>query len=376
MTDTSPPRSVPPRFHDGIQSSPHWVEVVTGEEGITLYKESDIFARYPYSEIFVRSDWSDCNGAIFGFNDHPDAGLSINQKDLFCRIQSRLHAQKRASYRIPLHTPHLIAIAILSGAALYFSLPLLSVLSGSVAHMVPLSAEKRLGDWALTAMEKDFPVCTDKEAVASLQKISNRLSLASGDTALVPDIHLYKTSLVNAFTLPGQKMAVLGGFLQNATSENEIAGVLAHEMGHMAKRDALEAFVESQGISVLAAMIGGSGAYGDAAKTAALFQSLSYSRKKEFAADAFGADLLTRAHYTTAGLSDFLEKSKSINNNGINKVLEHVDILSTHPNTDERIRRIKAMPSLRDYTPQLTQAEFLHLKSACAPAPRTTSLKR
>ena len=359
------PPFVPPRFHDGIQSSPHWVDVVVHEEYLYLYKGSDVFATYPYAAIYVRSDWSDTNGAIFGFDNQPDAGLSINQKELFLSIQEHLHNGKKSSYRIPLHASHLIAIGLISIGVLFASLPMLSGLATLITYFIPPSLENHMGDLAISEMEKEFPACSDKEALASLQKITHRLTQASGTPTLSPELHLFHTAEINAFTLPGNKMAVLSGFLSNAASENEIAGVLAHEMGHMIKRDSLETFVESQGANALAIIAGGSNTYSDATKMAAFIQTMSYSRKKEFAADDYGAHLLIQAGYSPSGLSSFLKRTQDEETSPLLKALDKFEFLSTHPNTQERIQRIENISAPISYTPQLTMAEFSHLKVAC-----------
>lgn len=358
--------SVPPRFHDGLQSAPHWIDVVVHEKYLYLYKGADVFAKYPYANIHVKNDWSDTNGGMFGFDDHPDAGLAINQKDMFIKIQSHLDVRKRASYRIPLYVPHLVIAGVLSVLALFVMWPALSRLSSLITHFVPASFEQRLGEEGIAEMKKEFPVCHDTAAQASLQKIVDYLAKATGDPAIRPEIYIFRTTEENAFTLPGNKMAVLGGFLSHAASENEVAGVLAHEVGHMVKHDSLEAFVEAEGINGLAMIMGGSGEYGNATRVAGFIQSLNYSRTKELAADDYGAHLLLRAGYSPSGLSSFLKRTQEEEKSEVIKALDKFDFLSTHPGTKERLQRIANIPTPSSYTSRLTEAEFQHLKVACA----------
>lgn len=320
---------------------------------------------WPYTKIFVKEDWHDVTGAILGFKDNLDAGLAIHDYRHFITIQKRLSKRSKASFIIPTQYRYLFLMIFGAVISLFLLFPLLAHLSSFITFFIPYSLEKKLGDIVLTDMSDEFRPCDDKEVIASLQKITDRLYNSLDNKELKPEIHLFKSYSPNAFSLPGGKIAVLSGLLVDVKSENEIAAVLAHEMGHMVKRDSLEAFVESQGFNLIASMIGSSGAYGGVAEFASLMQAMNYSRKKEFAADEFGTGLLIKAGYSPKGLSLFLNRMDK-QDSGIRKIIKYVEFLSTHPDTKERIKRIDKTSGSEKYRASLTPDEFISLQKACS----------
>lgn len=337
------------------------------DQSLIIIAEGKSPVIWPYSKIFVKEDWHDVTGGILGFKDNLDAGLAIHDARHFVKIQKRLSGRSKASFIIPTQYRYLFLMvigAVISGFLLF---PLLSHLSGFVTFFIPYSIEKKLGNIVIADMADEFKQCDDKESMASLQKISDRLYGSLDNKNLKPEIYLFKSYIPNAFSLPGGKIAILSEFLADAKSENEIAGVLAHEMGHMVKRDSLEAFVESQGLSLIAGMIGSSGAYGSIAEFATLMQAMNYSRKKEFAADEFGTKLLIESGYSPKGLSAFLYRMDK-QDSFMSEAMKYVEFLSTHPDTKERIRRIDKIGGTKKYRPSLTPEEFKKLQQACSKA--------
>src|SRR5581483_9059372 len=99
----------------------------------------------------------------------------------------------------------------------------------------------------------------------------------------------------NAIALPGGHVYVFEGLIKQARSPDELAGVVAHELGHVAHRDGTRSLLQAAGLSFLfGVLLGdftGGGLVVIAAKTA--MQS-AYTRKVEAAADAYSVDLVTR----------------------------------------------------------------------------------
>ena len=354
-----------PRYLDGTSSIAQSVKLSMTDQSLIITSEDKSPVIWPYTKVFVKEDWHDVTGAILGFKDNLDAGLAIHDNRHFMTIQKRLSKRSKASFIIPTQYRYLFLMIFGAIISLFLLFPLLGHLSSFVTFLIPYSIEKKLGDVVLVEMADEFKPCDDKQAVASLQKITDRLYNSLDNKDIKPEIHLFKSYSPNAFSLPGGKIAVLSELLVDAKSENEIAAVLAHEMGHMVKRDSLEAFVESQGLSLIAGMIGSSGAYGGVAEFASLMQAMNYSRKKEFAADEFGTRLLIKAGYSPKGLSAFLNRMDR-EDSGISKIIKYVEFLSTHPDTKERIRRIDKVGGSEKYSPSLTGDEFKNLQRPCS----------
>lgn len=356
------------RYLDGVTSQSRDVTLSITDQSVIISDDTAARATWPYSKIFVKEDWVNPTGVILGFKDNLDASLIIHNIQEFQNIQRKLPRRHQASFVIPTQYRYLLLMVIGAVAAAYLLFPAVSHLAHLTSFLIPKSVEVKLGQLVVDEMANEFAQCEDKAALASLQKITKRLTVASGEKDANPQIYLFKSSEPNAFSLPGQKIAVLSAFLNDASSENEIAAVMAHEMGHMAKRDSLEAYIQSQGIGIIVSLISSSGSYGGVAEFASFMQSMNYSRQKEFRADEYGAKLLMKAGYSPEGLSSFLLRADKKEGIGLlGKSAEYVEFLSTHPDTKERVSRIKSYTKKSAVTASssLTQTEFLSLKNAC-----------
>ena len=138
------------------------------------------------------------------------------------------------------------------------------------------------------------------------------------------------------------------------------AGVIAREIGHVAHRDGTRAVLQAGGLSFLFGMLlgdfVGGGAVVVAAKT--VLQS-SYSREAEAAADAYGAELMNKAHGNARALASMLAKIGGATEPGMK-------ILLDHPETKARIAAINRMAGARPTSPFLDAGEWTALKRICA----------
>jgi len=354
-----------PRFLDGETSQSQKVKLSMTEQSLIIKSDNQTQVLWVYSKIFVKEDWSGSIGGIFGFKDSPDAGLFIHDRKQFDHIQRKLHSRHKATYIVPTQFRYLFLLGLGAIAAGFLLFPLLGHLSSFVTYLIPYKAENKLGDLVLDEISKEFEPCEDKIALESLQKISNRLIPPLKNQKIIPKLSLHESREANAFSLPGGHIAVLSGFLADAKSENEVAAVLAHEMGHMIKRDSLEVFVQSQGMSLIISLISSSGSYGGMAEFVSFMQGMNYSRKKEFAADEFGTQLLIKSGYSPKGLSAFLNRVEEGQKNWAGGATKYLQFLSTHPETKERIDRIEGAHKSGAYRASLSPAEFKRLQRAC-----------
>ena len=165
-------------------------------------------------------------------------------------------------------------------AALYASA---TPLSRVIAHHVPPSIEAQLGLGLQTLIGKQY--CERPPARAALEKLAARLAGAGERKQLT--LHVLDTPMVNAFTFPGGTVVVTRGLLSEAESADEVAGVLAHEVEHVARRHVLVHVVRSSLLTALwQASVGDySGFMVIDPKTALDIASLRFSRDDERDAD-------------------------------------------------------------------------------------------
>ena len=153
--------------------------------------------------------------------------------------------------------------------------------------------------------------------------------------------------VVNAFALPGGYVYLTRGLLALADDEAEVAGVLAHEIGHVTGRHASQRYGRAQATSIFAAGVGillGSQEAAAAAGQVGVLALQSYSRDQEFQADLLGVRYLSRAGFEPEGMADFLTKLQADSRltatiAGNPGAADNFDIMQTHPRTTDRIKR-------------------------------------
>jgi predicted Zn-dependent protease len=149
---------------------------------------------------------------------------------------------------------------------------------------------------------------------------------------------------VNAFALPGGYVYVTRGLLALAGSEAELAGVLAHEIGHITSRHTAERYGSSVMATAAAIGVGAllGGTSGQTAAGALNLALLSYSRDQELEADTLGVRYLARTGHDTRAMAGFLQKLQAHSEleatlQGRPGQADAFNIMSTHPRTLDRI---------------------------------------
>ena len=153
-------------------------------------------------------------------------------------------------------------------------------------------------------------------------------------------LHIVKNPEINAFALPGGHIVFHSGLILNAKSPEEVIGVLAHETAHVIQQHGLRSLIASTGIFVLAQAF-----LGDASSLLAVIAdkgvfllTQKYSRDYEREADDKGWEYLIRANINPYGMISFFNMLMENQEKGILKHIEgSLNILSTHPATEERI---------------------------------------
>ena len=178
----------------------------------------------------------------------------------------------------------------------------------------------------------------------------NRVGQALASNAELPGLKFTFTVLnapdVNAFALPGGYIYVTRGLVALADTEAQLAGVLAHEIGHVTARHAAQRYswasVARFGGLVLRAT--DAGQFGKAFNLGGQVFLSSYSRDQEFEADTLGIRYLSRAGYDPKGVPRFLAKLRqhaklTAERTGTRQDPDRFQLLGTHPRTIDRVDR-------------------------------------
>ncbi|MBN1578302.1 MAG: M48 family metalloprotease [Chitinispirillaceae bacterium] len=146
-------------------------------------------------------------------------------------------------------------------------------------------------------------------------------------------------TVVNAFAVPGGFVYIYTGLIKSARNEAEIAGVLAHEIGHITNRHGAKQMVKQFGISTLLdVLVGDSSAVRTVMDISSGLLFLKYSKENEFEADSSSVEYLIKTGYNPSGMKTFLEFLADMGGGTASKL---ATFLSTHPPTDERIKAVE-----------------------------------
>ena len=233
-----------------------------------------------------------------------------------------------------------------------------------IAGMMPDEWRHRLGEQTERAFIKDAKHCSNAAGVAALTQVARRVAGAIEETPEF-SVRVYDMSMINAFALPGGKIVLTGPLIKQADSAEEVAGVLAHELGHVFHRHPEASLIRVIGVQLLLSVAtGGSG--GDTlASLAGLVTILRYTRSAEIEADRFAKSTLEAGAIDPTGLRRFFEKLSSKEGDLFDgKVGELTNMLSTHPGTKDRIEQFQPLPE-GQARPVLSPDQWQALKNIC-----------
>jgi beta-barrel assembly-enhancing protease len=252
--------------------------------------------------------------------------------------------------------------AVIAGLAIVTYL-VLSVAPDKLAYVMPQSWRSRLGDTTETALTNDSRRCLNSAGTAALSALSARLREGKSAPADF-ELRVYTIPIVNAFALPGGHIVITNQLIQKAKTPEEVAGVVAHEMGHVNYRHAEAGAIRVFGLqALLAAFTGGND---NISEFGALLTILRFSREAERQADAFALDLMARQAVDPMGLKAFFESVRKEDSSSSNGVFGRIEgMMSTHPGLEERMTAIKPLPADIKPRPALSDADWQALRKIC-----------
>jgi Zn-dependent protease with chaperone function len=245
------------RFYDGVHPVAWPVSVkATAVELVATLTDGRVVARWPTAEIEVVSDAEHEPHALLVCNRNPGTRLAIEDDTLRQAIAELGGKLARAANKRPRIVPALGGVA----AALAVTVGLMAfaaeALPNVVAPFVPHAWQRSLGDSVVTAMTGDMRKCTGAEGQQALQKLIDRLQQASTYERHI-DVVVVQNSIVNAFAVPGGRLIVFSGLIDKASGPEEVAGVAAHEVGHVVHHHSMKALLRAYGFDMLMKLVTG-----------------------------------------------------------------------------------------------------------------------
>jgi Zn-dependent protease with chaperone function len=230
-----------------------------------------------------------------------------------------------------------------------------------LAPLVPYALEKRMGDAADGQIRAVLggQICTNAEGQAAFTAMVEKIKEAGElDTPL--DAHVLSSDTANAMALPGGRVYLLNGLLQKANSPDEVAAIIAHELGHVKHRDNVRRVIQTGGTSFLFGLL-----FGDVTGAGAVIfvsrQMLdaSHSREAEGGADGFAIDVMHKLGRSPQPMGEFLlritgEQRKS-----------PLSIFASHPLSEDRLETMKKANRPNTGPAILSDAQWRALKDIC-----------
>ena len=359
-------------YFDGQTSVRQDVGVTLGASGLEIAgRDGSLLAQWPYDQI----EGLAAPDSVLRLGRRGSAALErleITDAQFAAAIDARAFHVDRTGLRQRRARLSVIGWSVAATVSLllvaWFGVP---AIAERLAPLLPAGIERKLGDAVdmqvralldnrrLGAGFECGSQDSEKPGRAALDKLMGRLQAAAALPFPVRSV-VVRRAEANAMALPGGQIYVFRGLIEKADTADEVAGVIAHELGHVAHRDGSKAVLQAGGLSFLFGMLLGDFVGGGAVVFAAksVLQS-SYSREAEAAADAYGAALMNKAGGDARALASMLGKIGGATEPGMK-------ILLNHPETKARIAAINRLAAARPTAPLLDASEWAALQRICA----------
>lgn len=362
----------PARYFDGVRPVARSVLLRHRSDGIEIVaSDGEVAGFWPFSE--ARIDSREPEARLHRAARGVDTGerLILASADFSAVFGGSVDAfgQGRAGEA---GAGRMLAWSVTAVAAVIFLVFVgIPVLARIAAPLVPWSWEAKLGRsiepqvLSLFGAGKPLTLCgaPGSPGKAALDAMAARL--AAGASLPGPlRVDVVDTALINAFALPGGRILIFRPVIEKAAGPDEVAGVLAHEIGHVIHRDSMRAIINDSALSVVVGLVLGDITGGFSVGVLKSLVSSAYSREHESAADKVSVALMRHAGADPRAINLFFRRMSALEGKGASPL----DLFNSHPVTDERIKAVEqlAADAPKEGKPILDAAEWNALGKICA----------
>lgn len=288
---------------------------------------------------------------ILSHSAHPDQQLVITEKVYYSIIVKRMREVQglHIAWRMPVMIAALVVVLFVS---VVYIIP---YYASAFAPLMPKRVEVSLGQMVYRHLTQGKPLCTQEAGQAALEKIVHRLAPETPIT-----IGVLRDYRVNGFALPGGYILLNSGLIRTAESPEEVAGVIAHELGHVHKHHVMERMLRAFGVGLVVDMFTGGG--GAVVTSATYMLDSRFSREHEREADIYGVALLHQREVNPLGMAAFFERLAKRKNPP-----KWLELVSTHPDSLERMQTVRSWAAKNPASSSsiLTEQEWQDLRTIC-----------
>lgn len=349
------------KFYDG-QTSKGYERRYSISQGRLLMCEPDgtLLESIPISELVLLQIDAPRGKVLFTFSKNSSARFYIEKAD-YMFLKSDLNKyglKKKVQFTSSMGMIiALTVVAIIFIALIYWSIP---KLARPVAHLIPLSVEMTISEYLF---EQDGQVegeCSTIEGSAALDKMVEKLTSKSPFEGVL-NIKVVKSEQVNAYATLGNRIVIFTGLLEFVESQDELAGIVAHELGHVHYRHPIVGAVRYAGFGMLVDLMFGQLSETTILALSELLVGMKHSRSMEIEADNFARETLAKAKLSTAGLKAFFAR---LNTKESERFADYLKYLSTHPTHQERLESLNQNRSFQSKS-ILSSTEWKNLQNIC-----------
>jgi len=215
--------------------------------------------------------------------------------------------------------------------------------------------EVKIGEAVAPKIEEQFDIVTDADINERVERIFRKLVAVCDRKDLVYFIKVLDDDPINAVSLPGGYVYVFRGLIDHVENDDQLAGVIAHEIGHITAKHGVKRMQNAYAAMALqiAAVTSGKNNIAQGTNLALTSLFLEYSQQDEMEADRLSVKYLKKAGYDPKAMPDFLkimEKEKD------KEPLSQHSYWKTHPNLSQRISAVN-----QEVTGQLEFRDYLNL---------------
>jgi Zn-dependent protease with chaperone function len=345
------------RFFDGRVAKPSIVTLAIRATEIEIVDaDGRRLAAWPYASVRVADQNAVSGSYVLRLEPDHAARLEVSAgAQLQALLADRPELKRwRARERVGLTKAFVLwgAVGAVICAILYLGWTRASIL---IANWIPASWEDRVGAQVEEAWFPPEKRCSDAAGTEVLQALGDRIW--KDESGQEVKLFVIKQGDPNAFAVPGHRIVVFSGLIDRAATPEMVAGVIAHEMGHVELHHPMRGLIHQLGLGAVLTLI-----FGDSslAGMGQLALALSYSRDMEREADQRGIQLLQKAGIRADGMAAFFRVIKDDVKKGMFNGLP--EFLSSHPDLDARIAATQQPPTGAS---AMSDADWQALRKVC-----------
>lgn len=242
-------------------------------------------------------------------------------------------------------------------------------MADTLAGLIPVEREVAFGKSVVAQIERALGAaqlgqlkCDNPAGLEALALMTARLT-AGSELGYTLEMQVFDHEMVNAFAAPGGQIVIMRGLIETASGPDAVAAVLAHEIGHVERRDATRHALRAAGSAGLLSMVLGDVTGGAAAVfLGERVLQASYTREAEAEADIFALEMLNRAGVSSAGMADFFDELAGMEAGS----LALPSYFASHPASAGRAERARANAEAHsDARTVLSAGEWVDMKAIC-----------